>query len=148
MYKVPLYASPVSDPNAWDIDALNINWSGLTAYAYPSMALLHRVIQKFRQSSCLIIVIAQGWPGMLWFWGLLKLPTEISVQFPLSRTLLKQSHSKSSANWDNSVFEDNIKIFNSVTPLVPLGHLWVRPPTGKSLSFREGNLCSLSFDCP
>ena len=35
-----------------------------SAYAYPPTALLHRVIQKIRQSSCLIIVIAPGWPGM------------------------------------------------------------------------------------
>ena len=41
--KVPMYISPVPDQNSWDIDALNINWSGLTAYAYP---LLHRVIQN------------------------------------------------------------------------------------------------------
>ena len=34
------------DQHAWDIDALNINWSGLTAYAYPAMTLLHKVIQK------------------------------------------------------------------------------------------------------
>ena len=33
-HKVPLYMSPVPDQNACDIDALNINWSGLTAYAY------------------------------------------------------------------------------------------------------------------
>ena len=45
-HKVPLYMSPVPDQNAWDIDALNINWSGLTTYAYPPTALLHRVIQK------------------------------------------------------------------------------------------------------
>ena len=45
-HKVPLYVSPVSDQNAWDIDALNINWSGLTAYAYLPTVLLHRVIQK------------------------------------------------------------------------------------------------------
>ena len=45
-HKLPLYVSPVPDPNAWDIDALNINWTGLTAYTYPPMALLHRVIQK------------------------------------------------------------------------------------------------------
>ena len=25
-HKLPLYVSPVPDPNAWDIDALNINW--------------------------------------------------------------------------------------------------------------------------
>ena len=38
--------SQVPDPKAWDIDALNINWMGLTAYAYPPTALLHRVIQN------------------------------------------------------------------------------------------------------
>ena len=65
-HKVPLYVSPVPDQNAWDIDALNINWSGLTAYAYPTIALLHRVIQKIRQCNCLIIAIAPGWPGMPW----------------------------------------------------------------------------------
>ena len=59
-HKLPLYVSPVPDPNAWDIDALNINWTGLTAYAYPPTALLHRVIQKIRQCHCLIIVIAPG----------------------------------------------------------------------------------------
>ena len=79
-HKVPLYVSPVPDQNAWDIDALNINWSGLTAYGYPPMALLHRVIQKIRQFSCLIIVIAPGWPGMPWFWNLAQLSTEIPLQ--------------------------------------------------------------------
>ena len=97
-HRVPLYVSPVPDQNVWDIDALNINWSGLTAYAYPPMALLHRVIQ-IRQSSCLITVIAPGWPGMPWFSDLVQLSTEIPLQFPVSRTLLKQSH--------NYVFHSN-----------------------------------------
>ena len=43
-HKLPLYVSPVPGQNPWDIDALNINWSGLTAYAYSPMAFLHRVI--------------------------------------------------------------------------------------------------------
>ena len=30
-----LYISPVPDQNAWNIDALNISWSSLVAYAYP-----------------------------------------------------------------------------------------------------------------
>ena len=38
--------SPIPDPKAWDIDGLNINWTNLTAYAYPPMALLHKVIQR------------------------------------------------------------------------------------------------------
>ena len=103
-HKVPLYMSPVPDQNAWDIDALNINWSGLTAYAYPPTALLHRVIQKVRQSNCLIIVIATGWPGMPWFWDLVQLSTEIPLQLPVSRTLLKQSH--------NYVFHSNPQHLN------------------------------------
>ena len=45
-HKLQLYLSPVPDPKAWDIDALNINWTGLTAYAYPPTALLHRGIQN------------------------------------------------------------------------------------------------------
>ena len=90
--------------NAWDIDALNINWSGLTAYAYHQMALLHRVIQKTRQCNCLIIVIAPGWPGMPWFWDLVQLSTEIPLQLPVSTTLLKQSH--------NYVFHSNPQHLN------------------------------------
>ena len=92
-HKLPLYVSPIPDPKAWDIDALNINWTGLTAYAYPPSALLHRVIQKIRQCHCLTILIAPGWPGMPWFWDLVQLSTEIPLQLPVSTTLLKQSHS-------------------------------------------------------
>ena len=103
-HKVLLYVSPVPDQNAWDIDALNINWSGLTDYAYPPRALLHRVIQKIRQSNCLIIVIAPSWPGMPWFWDLVQLSTEIPLQLPVSRTLLKQSH--------NYVFHSNLQHLN------------------------------------
>ena len=91
-HKLPLYVSPVPDPKAWDIDALNINWTSLNAYAYPPTALLHKVIQKIKQCHCLIIVIAPGWPGMLWFWDLVQLSTEIPLQLPVSMTLLKQSH--------------------------------------------------------
>ena len=83
-HKLPLYVSPIPDPKAWDIDALNINWTGLTAYAYLPTALLHRVFQK--------IVIAPGWPGIPWFWDLVQLSTEISLQLPVSTTLLKQFH--------------------------------------------------------
>ena len=103
-HKLPLYMSPIPDPNAWDIDALNINWTGLTAYAYPPTTLLHRVIQKIRQCHCLIIVIAPGWPGMPWFWDLVQLSTEIPFQLPVSTTLLKLSH--------NYVFHSNPQHLN------------------------------------
>ena len=37
-HQLPLYVSPIPDPRAWDIDALNINWTNLTAYAYSPTA--------------------------------------------------------------------------------------------------------------
>ena len=84
-HKVPLYVSPVPYQHAWDILAQNIIWSGLTAYAYPPIALLHRVIKKIRQLNCLISVIAPGWPGMPWFSGpSAALSTEIPLQLPVS----------------------------------------------------------------
>ena len=98
-HKLPLYVSPVPDPKAWDIDALNINWTTLTAYAYPPTVLLHRMMQNIGQCNCLIIVIAPGWPGMPWFWDLVQLSTEIPLQLPVWTTLLKQSH--------NYVFHSN-----------------------------------------
>ena len=98
-HKLPLHVSPVPDHNTLDMDVLNINWLGLTAYAYPLTALLHRVIQKIRQCNCLIIVIAPGWPGMPWFWDLVQLSTGIPLQVSVSTTLLKQSH--------NYVFHSN-----------------------------------------
>ena len=85
-HKLPLYVSPIPDPNAWDIDTLNINWTGLTAYAYPLTALLHRMNQKIRQCHCLIILIAPGWPGMPWFWDLVQLSTEIPLQLKVTNS--------------------------------------------------------------
>ena len=80
-HKLPPYVSPVPDPKAWNIDALNTNWTGLTAYAYPGLP---------------------WW--MPWFWDLVQLSTEIPLQLPVSKTLLKQSH--------NYVFHSNPQHFN------------------------------------
>ena len=44
--KLPLYVSPIPDPQAWAIDALNIPWENLVAYAFPPTALLPKVVQK------------------------------------------------------------------------------------------------------
>ena len=59
---------------------------------------------KIRQCHYLIIVIAPGWPGMLWFGDLVQLSTEIPLQLPVSATLLKQSH--------NYVFHSNPQHLN------------------------------------
>ena len=93
-HKLPLYVSPVPDPRAWDIDALNINWVGLTAYAYPLTALLHRVIQK---NQAMPLPHHRNNPRLArdaLVWG----------TSAVSTTLLKQSH--------NYVFHSNPQYLN------------------------------------
>ena len=103
-HKLPLYVSPVPDQNAWDIDALNINWSGLTALCLPSNGYPSQGNPKDQTMQLPDHLIAPGWPGMPWFWDPVQLSTEIPLQLPVSTTLLKQS--------DNYVFHSNPQHLN------------------------------------
>ena len=58
--KLPLYVSPVSDPNAMVVDTLNISWEALDGYAYCPIALIPKMIQKMRTYACQMIVVAPG----------------------------------------------------------------------------------------
>ena len=42
--KLPLYVSPVPDPNAMAADALNISWEALDGYAYCPIALIPKML--------------------------------------------------------------------------------------------------------
>ena len=44
--KLPLYVSPVPDPNAMVVDALNISWEVLDGYAYCPIAVIPKIIKK------------------------------------------------------------------------------------------------------
>ena len=91
-HKLPLYVSPIPDPRAWDIDALNINWTNLTAYAYPPTA----PSQGDPKDQAMLLPDHRNSPRLArdapWFWDLVQLSTEIPLQLPVSTTLLKQSH--------------------------------------------------------
>ena len=50
--KLPLYVSPIPDPQAWAVDALNIPWENLVEYVFPPTALLPKVIQKLQSQVC------------------------------------------------------------------------------------------------
>ena len=65
--KLPTYVSPIPDPQAWAVDALNIPWKNMVVYAFPPTALLPKVVQKLQSQTCRIILIAPGWPTKPWF---------------------------------------------------------------------------------
>ena len=87
--KLPTYVSPIPDPQAWAVDALNI-WKNIVSYAFPPTALLPRVVPKLLSQGCRLILIAPGWPTKPWFWDLVELSLDHPRQLPPIHSLLKQ----------------------------------------------------------
>ena len=75
--KLPLYVSPIPDPQAWAVDALNIPWENLVAYTFPPTALLPKVLQKLQSQMCRLLLITPGWPSKPWFWDLVEMSLDV-----------------------------------------------------------------------
>ena len=92
-HRLPVYFSPMVDPQSVGTDAMLQSWDGLQAYAFPPFGLLSRVLAKVRQSQGLeLTLIAPFWPQHPWFPDLLELLVEIPSFLPRRRDLLKQPH--------------------------------------------------------
>ena len=73
------------------VDALSLRWENLDAYAFPPAAILGKVVEKLQDSPCKrIILIAPGWPNMLWFWYLVTMSSQIPLSLPVLPNLLTQ----------------------------------------------------------
>ena len=70
---LPVYVSPVLDPEAWGVDALSIPWNNLLAYAFPPFPILGKVVRKAREEGATMILIAPRWEAQSWFPDLLSL---------------------------------------------------------------------------
>ena len=91
--KLPLYVSPVPDPQALETDALQMNWSGLHLYSFPPTALLPQVVRKLINShSCRMLLVAPFWETKEWLQDLLALSIRNPVPLPQGENLLKQPH--------------------------------------------------------
>ena len=71
--RLPIYVSPVLDPEAWAVDALSIPWGNLIAYAFPPFPILGKVVRKAREENATLILIAPRWEAQTWFPELLSL---------------------------------------------------------------------------
>ena len=89
--KLPLFVSPVPDPQATAVDALSLPWEDLDAYAFPPTAILGKVVEKLQDTLCTrIILIAPGWPNMPWFSDLVVMSSQIALSLPNLPNLLTQ----------------------------------------------------------
>ena len=57
-HRLPLYVSPVPDPEALAVDAMSVSWENLLGYALPPLPILGRVIRKAREESATLILVA------------------------------------------------------------------------------------------
>ena len=71
-FRFPRYVSPVPDPQAWKVDAMEISWEGLDAYAFPPFSLIHLVLEKARREKPSLVLITPLWKTKPWFPTLMK----------------------------------------------------------------------------
>ena len=91
--RLPVYFSPMSDPQSAGTDAMMQSWDGLQACAFPPFGLLHRVLSKVRESRDLeLTLVAPFWPQHPWFPYLLELLEAVPVSLPQRWDLLRQQH--------------------------------------------------------
>ena len=89
--KLPQFVLPVPDPQARAVDALILSWEDLEPYAFPSAAILGKVVEKLQDYPCnRMILIAPGWPNMPWFWDLVAMSSQIPLCLPNLPNLVSQ----------------------------------------------------------
>ena len=91
--RLPLYVSPVPDPEAWAVDALSFPWKGFLGYAFPPFPILPKVLRKAREDQASLILIAPYWTAQAWFPELLALSHTPPLKLLLSERSLVQPRS-------------------------------------------------------
>ena len=91
--RLPVFFAPAWEPKAAGVDAFLQPWDNLQAYAFPPIAIIRRVLLKLRAShNCDLTLIAPFWPQREWFPDLLELLSDIPIELPKRRDLLRQPH--------------------------------------------------------
>ena len=91
--RLPIYISPVPDPQALGQDALSISWEGMIGYAFPPLCLMNKVIRKARIDQASIILVAPFWPYQPWFPDLLGLTHTPPLKLEVHKNGLVQPRS-------------------------------------------------------
>ena len=92
-HRLPVYYSPLQDPQSAGTDALLQTWDFQQLYAFPPFSLIRRVVNKLLGSRGTdLTLIAPLWPQKEWFPDLLGSLVEPPLVLPLRRDLLRQPH--------------------------------------------------------
>lgn len=92
--QLPTFCARYPEPEAFQVDALQMDWSGISGYAFPPTSLIPLVLEKIRTQDCEVILIAPMWPRRSWYPQLLELLVEVPVSLPVRPDLLSQDRGR------------------------------------------------------
>ena len=91
--RLPVYYSPVVDPQAAGVDTMLQTWDRFLAYAFPPFGLIPRLLAKVHQSRGLELTLVAPFRSLKpWFPDLRELLVEVPLRLPHRRDLLRQPH--------------------------------------------------------
>jgi ribonuclease HI len=88
--KLPQFCSLFPHQQALHQDTLALQWDGMFAYAFPSIAILNRVLHKIVKEKVTVILIAPMWTCREWYPLLLDFMVAIPYRLPAMRNLVTQ----------------------------------------------------------
>ncbi|KAK7098875.1 hypothetical protein V1264_003095 [Littorina saxatilis] len=91
--RLPLFVSPFPDPLAWAVNALDLDWTNLQAYAFPPFCLLGKVVRKVDLEKPALVLVAPLWPSQHWYPDLLRLAVRPPIPLGVRRGDLLQPRS-------------------------------------------------------
>ena len=78
-HQIPKYINWQPDSHTWMVNAFQINWTHLKAYAFPPFTLTGRVLAKAMRGKCTLIIITPAWPSQPWYTQLLRMSIQDSI---------------------------------------------------------------------
>jgi hypothetical protein len=88
--QTPMFVSAYPDERAVAVDAMAMDWSSLTLYAYPPTAMIPLVLAKIISDKVTMTLIAPMFRRATWFSTLLSLAVDLPRQLPDREDLLSQ----------------------------------------------------------
>ena len=143
----PKYVSWKPDPGAMAMDAFSLNWSQISAYAFPPFCLIGRCLAKIRKDQATVVIIAPVWPGQPWYATLLGMVICQPFLLPPGHDVITSpqgephplagTQSLTLAAWKVSGTDSLQKVFQQNLPHCcwnqgDLGHKWLTKAPGEN----------------
>ncbi len=92
--QLEVYCSRHQECLVYGTGSLKMSWENVFGYAFPTLALIHVVLDKLEQSRNMIILIALKWPRKSWYPRLLKMSIQDPILLPWKHDLLTQNRGR------------------------------------------------------